>query len=194
MGAAPPAWQNQANRFDINADSHVTPLDPLIIINDINANGSRLLQSPGTPNPPPYLDPDGNGRVEPRDVIVTIEFINNDGGGEGDGESTPVVSANTSVMFVDQSTDLTGSTVVPDASLSRGATVPTAASTPARPALVIPVHDLTTSEGQRLVNEFRRQSASSGTLDSLVDDLADEWSDVCVASATDAALEALFQE
>ncbi|MFO0869361.1 MAG: Ig-like domain-containing protein [Pirellulales bacterium] len=194
VGAAPPAWQNQANHFDVNADLHVTPLDPLIIINDINANGSRLLQSPGTPNPPPYLDPDGNGRIEPRDVIVIIEFINNGGGGEGNGEATPVSSANAAVMFVDQSTDLTGSAVVPEAALSSGASVPAAASTPARPALVIPVHDLTTAEGQRLVSEFRRQSASSGSLDSLVDDLADEWSDVCVASATDAALEALFQD
>ena len=36
-------FNNPIRQFDVNNDTHVTPLDALIIISDLNNNGSRLL-------------------------------------------------------------------------------------------------------------------------------------------------------
>ncbi len=36
-------WQNPAEPLDVNADGFITPLDVLLIINDINTNGARTL-------------------------------------------------------------------------------------------------------------------------------------------------------
>ncbi|MFO0904296.1 MAG: Ig-like domain-containing protein [Pirellulales bacterium] len=85
--AIPSPWQNPNRPLDVNADGFVTPLDALILINDINAKGSRVLagQSPATPLPPPYLDPNGNGSIEPADVVLVVTAINS-GTGEGEGE------------------------------------------------------------------------------------------------------------
>ena len=35
--------------------------------------------------PPPYLDVDGDNQITPLDVLVVLNFINQAGGGEGEG-------------------------------------------------------------------------------------------------------------
>ncbi len=66
-------WQNQTNRFDVNNDGSVSPLDALLIINDLNAKGARSLIAADTT--PPFLDVNGDGFVAPIDVLQVINAI-----------------------------------------------------------------------------------------------------------------------
>lgn len=78
--------QNPVNNLDVDADGFVSPIDVLILVNDINFNGVRSL--PSTLARPPYLDPTGDGGIGPLDVLAVINFINdrgNAGAGEGEG-------------------------------------------------------------------------------------------------------------
>ncbi|XZE21483.1 tandem-95 repeat protein [Pirellulaceae bacterium SH449] len=81
--------QNPSNRFDVDNDGFVSPIDVLILINELNLNGSRILP-PSAPRPP-FLDVDGDGTISPLDVLQVINFINERVGsgtglGEGEGE------------------------------------------------------------------------------------------------------------
>ena len=71
-------WQNPRDHFDVNDDTHVTPLDALLVINDLNVNGSRILPRPPVPpnSPPPYPDVNGDGACTPLDVLLVVEFLN----------------------------------------------------------------------------------------------------------------------
>ncbi len=85
-------YQNPANRMDVNADSFVSALDVLIIINLINSKGSGWNGSTsGLPGPPDYVDVDGDKFVTPLDVLDLINFINAGGvrgSSEGEGEGS----------------------------------------------------------------------------------------------------------
>jgi len=79
--------QNPVNNLDVDADGFVSPIDVLILINDLNINFSRTL--PLALTTPPFLDPSGDGRIDPLDVLTVINFINargNSGAGSGEGE------------------------------------------------------------------------------------------------------------
>ena len=81
--------QNPVNRLDVNADGFVSPIDVLIVVNDLNFNGPRVL--PLDLPVPPYLDVNGDKSVSPLDVLELINFINargNSGSGEGEGEAS----------------------------------------------------------------------------------------------------------
>ncbi len=84
----PLPWQNPFHRMDVNADGFVSPVDALLIISDLNKNGSRALPNPPTStfSPPPFLDPTGDNFVAPRDALVVIAYLNS-GVGEGEGAS-----------------------------------------------------------------------------------------------------------
>ena len=79
--------QNPSNNLDVDADGFISPIDVLILVNDLNFNGARIL--PSTLPVPPYLDPTGDGRIDPLDVLTVINFINARGSaGAGEGESS----------------------------------------------------------------------------------------------------------
>ncbi len=81
----PPLHQNPINPSDVNADGFVSPIDVLLIVNFINANGNGVSVST-LPAPPPYRDVDGNNRITPNDILRVINTINQlRGGGEGEG-------------------------------------------------------------------------------------------------------------
>ena len=71
-------WQNSLAAPDVDDDSSISPLDVLILINEINRNGSRPLnqsinlQSPSVA----YLDVDGDRSLSPLDVLSVINTIN----------------------------------------------------------------------------------------------------------------------
>jgi len=72
-------WQNPRNRLDVNDDGFVTPLDVLVIFNDLNSpRGARRLPNPPIPPelPPPYLDVNADGFVAPIDALIVINFLN----------------------------------------------------------------------------------------------------------------------
>lgn len=70
-------WQNPVNPFDVDNSGLVTPLDALVLVNDLNDRGSRELP-PATAeaSPPAYLDVDGNGDISPRDVLLVVNVLN----------------------------------------------------------------------------------------------------------------------
>ena len=77
-------WQNGENPLDVNVDSHVSPIDALQIINDLNALGARELAAPGSP--PPYLDVNGDDHVSPVDALIIINSLN---AASGSGQPVP---------------------------------------------------------------------------------------------------------
>jgi len=71
-------WQNPSDRFDVNNDGVVTPLDVLIVVNDLNAHSPRELPFPplAAQTPPPYLDVSGDGFCQPLDALQVINLLN----------------------------------------------------------------------------------------------------------------------
>jgi hypothetical protein len=92
----PSSHQNPTNRYDVNADGFVSPIDVLLIINFINERGSTTSIE-GLPSPPPYRDVDGNEFIDPLDVLTLINYINS-GAGEGEGEGEGVLDSSFLVM------------------------------------------------------------------------------------------------
>jgi len=71
-------WRNPANPHDVNHDTYVTPIDALIIINDLNRGGpSELGPRPNEEVPTlPYFDVNGDGHRAPLDVLLIINELN----------------------------------------------------------------------------------------------------------------------
>lgn len=69
-------WQNLVNNLDVNDDGFITPLDALIVINDLNSLGPRLLPDPIPPEPEFYIDVNGDGLVTPLDALIVINYLN----------------------------------------------------------------------------------------------------------------------
>jgi hypothetical protein len=67
-------WQNADNPLDVDANTFVVPLDALIIINYLNANGAGPLPLPATP--PPFYDVNGDTILAPLDALIIINFLN----------------------------------------------------------------------------------------------------------------------
>lgn len=78
------SWTNSVKPQDVNADAFVSPIDALIIINDLNTLGSRKLASE-RPGALPFLDPSGDGWISAIDVLIVINFLNQTPAGEGEG-------------------------------------------------------------------------------------------------------------
>lgn len=86
-------WQNPTNRFDVDDDGSVAPIDVLQINNNLRRFGTRAL--PETPTaiqlPPPFIDVDGYDSVAPIDVLQVINFLRRRTTSVG-GESNLVVA------------------------------------------------------------------------------------------------------
>ena len=71
----PAFWTNPNNPFDVNNQSGIDPLDVLILINEINTTGPRLLD-PAKDLGLGFIDPNRDGRIDPLDVLAVINEIN----------------------------------------------------------------------------------------------------------------------
>ena len=83
-------WQNKVNRFDVDSDLTLSPLDVLVLVNLINANSFPNGQLParGSTQPDGFFDPDGDNSLGPLDVLTLINEINRGSGGTGgEGEN-----------------------------------------------------------------------------------------------------------
>jgi thioredoxin-dependent peroxiredoxin len=69
-------WQNPTNRLDVNMSGFVEPIDALIVINDINQRGSRLLETKPLEYSGPLIDVNGDGQSSPLDVLIVINSMN----------------------------------------------------------------------------------------------------------------------
>jgi len=81
-------WQNPFNPFDVNDDGFVSPIDVLLLINELSFVGPRALPVPPTPPevPPPYLDPTGDNFLTTSDALAVVQYLNQLGGGEGESD------------------------------------------------------------------------------------------------------------
>ena len=69
-------YHNDSNPADVDGDGVVTPLDPLIIIDYLNRNGSGQITPPGEGEARNDLDVDGDGQVSPLDILIVINALN----------------------------------------------------------------------------------------------------------------------
>ena len=70
----PTGWRNPENSLDVNEDQFVTPLDALLVINNLNARGPRALSDADVGLP--YLDTNGDGFLSPIDALRVINGLN----------------------------------------------------------------------------------------------------------------------
>ncbi|MCB9941387.1 MAG: pre-peptidase C-terminal domain-containing protein, partial [Planctomycetaceae bacterium] len=92
-------WHNSAKPLDVDQNNFVVPLDALIIINYINANGAGPLPSAPAGNPN-KIDTNGDGSVGPIDVLLVVNALNGAGlqaEGEANMAVTPIASKGAAV-------------------------------------------------------------------------------------------------
>lgn len=84
-------WRNGDNPLDVSDNGGVEPLDALIIINKLNAEGPHELPPPQAGDPPMrYYDCNGDGDVGPLDALNVINYLNaQDGEANAEGEGLP---------------------------------------------------------------------------------------------------------
>jgi FG-GAP-like repeat/Dockerin type I domain/CARDB len=128
-------WQNSINSLDVNNDDSVSPIDVLLVVNKLNAEGAQVLPVILTDDalPPPFVDSNGDGSVSPIDALLVINFLNGSGG-NSEGE---FVLSSFDISLVDTPHDLIV-TVTPDpddiASDLQASAVPPVAAVVAREA------------------------------------------------------------
>ena len=83
-------WTNPRNALDADDDNTISPLDVLVLIDELNRNGTRKL-SALTGKPSIFYDVDRDLSLSPLDVLVVINFLNNKSSG-GEGESPLLVN------------------------------------------------------------------------------------------------------
>ena len=92
------AYQNQSAPVDVNQDANVTPLDALIVINDLINHGVHVLPTIPPALPIYYLDVNGDGSVTPNDALIVINDLLSHGGSHAlpsaSSTATPLASAN----------------------------------------------------------------------------------------------------
>ncbi len=94
---------NPSNPLDVNNDGSISPVDALLVINEINANGSHALETAGF-HTAPFIDTDRDNVVSPHDVLLVINHLNaqQSGGagaeGEGEGEAFAPASAHDEIF------------------------------------------------------------------------------------------------
>jgi hypothetical protein len=65
--------------YDVNQDKDITPLDALLIINDLNAKGARATDGSGEdplPTSRYKTDTNNDGYIAPIDVLLVINYLN----------------------------------------------------------------------------------------------------------------------
>ena len=107
---AGPAFRNTSNIRDVSGDSRVSPIDALLVINELNTRGSSSLigRTLSTTNPV-YLDVNGDNMVSPLDALLIINYLNSVGKGSGEDASygsTP--EAESDDLFEDIAEDVAG--------------------------------------------------------------------------------------
>jgi len=68
-------WQNPIEPADVNDDSIVSPIDLLLVINDIRKSGSRVLDASSLDTTTLFVDVSGDGILSPIDVLQGINAL-----------------------------------------------------------------------------------------------------------------------
>ncbi len=90
--AAVAPWHNALNALDVNHDNRVSPIDALLVINDLTAHGSHTVPGPvasmaalpsaspaattsSSTSPSSFLDVNGDNRITPLDALRIINLL-----------------------------------------------------------------------------------------------------------------------
>jgi hypothetical protein len=96
------SWQNPDNPFDVAGNGNVEAFDVLLLVNQINYNGSVILP-PRTAEHQhlPYYDVNGDGSLTPLDALMVITHINSLSPAPplGEGEAVDLVSTSGSRLL-----------------------------------------------------------------------------------------------
>ena len=154
---------NPYDRFDVNDDGFVSPIDALILVNMVNSNGGGALGSGGGEGESSgerfYVDVNEDGFLSPLDILWVVNRINGSNAG-GEGES-PMQAA----PAIEVSTSDPGTLVdIPFAAPSNWV------SRPKTPAWVAN-SNVNTSDVDDLLAAYSAEEDQDQTVDGLVDDL-----------------------
>ena len=74
-------WQNPFHPVDVNGDGYASPLDALLVFNEVDRNGVRALPNPPVPPDvaPPFFDFSGDSMVSDFDGNKVLENLNTNG-------------------------------------------------------------------------------------------------------------------
>lgn len=157
----PSSWQNFEDHFDVDDNEQAVPLDVLKLINEINTHGARVLPEISSQGamPPGFWDVNGDGLVDPSDVLSVINHINaqlsasrNSGEGE-QGAERPTRELSATTWESDASVSAANTTVL---AAGKVAIFPLVTASPSPPSSrqLVParatalVHQRATSAGQ----------------------------------------------
>ena len=70
-------WQNASLMRDVDNSALVTPIDVLLLINNLNSEGSRELPARSQHTGDPFYDVNGDNFLTPLDALIIINAINN---------------------------------------------------------------------------------------------------------------------
>jgi hypothetical protein len=154
---------NPYDRFDVNDDGFVSPIDALILVNRVNSNGGGALGNGGGEGESSgerfYVDVNEDGFLSPLDILWVVNRINGSNAG-GEGES-PMQAA----PAIEVSTSNPGTLVdIPFAAPSNWV------SRPKTPAWVAN-SNVNTSDVDNLLAVYSAEEDQDQTVDGLVDDL-----------------------
>ena len=93
---------NPLASVDVNNDGQVSPLDALLVINNLNVKGSRSVLSEAISAP--YVDTSGDNQVSPLDALLVINYLNHNRGA-GEGEATANGRSRLTSPLVNQAVD-----------------------------------------------------------------------------------------
>lgn len=81
-------WHNDNNPTDVDGNGSTTPIDALIIINNLNQEGPRVLGEivPFEDGKPRLIDVNGDGKVSPIDALIIINILNRGSNGSAEPE------------------------------------------------------------------------------------------------------------
>jgi hypothetical protein len=140
---SPVPWQNPAKAQDVNGNGMVSPVDALIVINELLISGPHVLPASKPEGTPPYfLDVSGNGRVSSQDVLMVVNFllsasiVASASPAQASGNYAPAVSSN---VHDAATADLVMARAAASVPQSETATLTIAASTPDFPAAIATV-------------------------------------------------------
>ncbi len=72
-------WQNPLDPLDVDGDGIISLRDPLIIINELNKEGIRILPPITDGEPNHRIDVNGDGKVTPVDILIILNHLNENG-------------------------------------------------------------------------------------------------------------------
>ena len=84
--------QNSANPYDVNGDGVISPLDPLLVINYLEASSGTAVPVPPDAVGPDYLDVNGDGMISVNDALISMDQLSMSNNGSGEGEQTPLLA------------------------------------------------------------------------------------------------------